>query len=89
MATDEDLRLGPPGVAIPTEVPPESRRIEFLLGRDGPEATRKWVERTADLYRAALGQRGHYAADAHYRPRFERAVREFEEWLVSVEIRRG
>lgn len=63
---------------------PESERIAFLLQRDGDAQTRKWVERTARLYREALGQRGHYAADAVYRPRFERAVREFEEWLGSA-----
>lgn len=69
-----------------SEVPTESRRIEFLLRRDGYEATRKWVERTAGLYRAALGQRHHYAATHHFRPLFESAVREFESWLAAVRI---
>ncbi|HWF97648.1 MAG TPA: hypothetical protein VN691_00545, partial [Steroidobacteraceae bacterium] len=65
------------------EVRPESERIEFLLRRDGHEATRKWVERTLGLYRAEIGRRGSYATDATYRPRFEKAIREFEEWLVA------
>ena len=62
-------------------VRPESGRIELLLRRDGAEETRKWVERTAGLYRDALGHRASYAADPVYRPIFEQAVREFEEWL--------
>ena len=62
----------------------ESERIEFLLRRDGYEATRKWVERTVGLYRAEIGRRGSYATDGTYRPRFERAIREFEEWLGSA-----
>jgi hypothetical protein len=65
-------------------VRPESERIAFLLGRDGYAETRKWVERTAALYRAALEQPHQYAADPAYRPRFERAVREFQEWLDSA-----
>ncbi|HJS91534.1 MAG TPA: hypothetical protein VJ738_16330 [Steroidobacteraceae bacterium] len=62
---------------------PEFERIEFLLRRDGPQATRAWVERTLEIYRKALSDRTHYAADASYKPRFERAVREFEEWLAG------
>ena len=64
-----------------SQVRPESGRIELLLRRDGTEETRKWVERTAGLYREALRMRGTYATDPIYRPIFERAVREFEEWL--------
>lgn len=63
------------------DIRPESERIEFLLRRDGYEATGKWVERTIGLYRAEIGPRGSYAKDATYRPRFEKAIREFEEWL--------
>lgn len=66
------------------DVRPESERIEFLLRRDGYEATRKWVERTLALYRAELGQHGGLGADPIYRPRFEKAIREFEEWLASA-----
>lgn len=64
------------------EVRPESERIEFLLRRDGYEKTRKWVERTTAIYRAELDH-GHQGSDPAYRPRFEKAVREFEEWLSS------
>ena len=60
---------------------PESERIELLLKRDGLEATCAWVERTVAIYRRALVDPKHYANDSSYRPRFERAVREFEEWL--------
>ena len=60
---------------------PESERIEFLLARDGPEATRAWVERTLRIYRRALADPRNYANDPSYKPLFERAVREFEEWL--------
>lgn len=63
------------------DVRPESERIGFLLRRDGYEATRKWVERTIGLYRAEIGPHGSYTTDATYRPRFEKAIREFEEWL--------
>ncbi|MGH8228155.1 MAG: hypothetical protein ACREU3_09685 [Steroidobacteraceae bacterium] len=63
---------------------PESERIAFLLRRDGYQATREWVARTAGLYRAALQLRANYAADPAYRPRFERAVSEFEQWLESA-----
>jgi hypothetical protein len=64
------------------EVRPESERIEFLLRRDGYEKTRKWVERTIAIYRAELDH-GHQGSDPAYRPRFEKAVREFAEWLAS------
>lgn len=65
------------------EVRPETKRIEFLLRRDGYDETQKWVQRTTGLYRHALTQRSHYATDPVYRPLFEKAVREFEEWLDS------
>jgi len=67
---------------------PESERIELLLKRDGLEATRAWVERTVAIYRRALAEPKHYANDSSYKPRFERAVREFEEWLSGLK-RRG
>lgn len=63
------------------DVRPESGRIAFLLQRDGFEATRKWVERTVGIYKAALAEKSGYGADPIYRPRLERAIREFEEWL--------
>ena len=63
---------------------PESERIEFLLRRDGPTATRTWVERTLTMYRKELSHPSSYACDATYRPRFEKAVREFEDWLAVI-----
>lgn len=65
------------------DVRPESDRIDFLLRRDGLEATRKWVERTIGLYKAELARRG-YCTDPVYRGRFETAVQQFEYWLDSV-----
>ena len=62
---------------------PESERIELLLKRDGLEATRAWVERTHTIYRQALADLRNYANDPSYKPLFERAVREFEEWLAA------
>lgn len=62
---------------------PESARIALLLKRDGLEATQAWVERTVAIYRRALADPKHYANDSSYKLRFERAVREFEEWLAS------
>lgn len=60
------------------EFKPESERIQFLMKRDGPEATRAWVQRTLEIYRQALRN-----GDSMYRARFEQAVREFEEWLAT------
>ncbi len=64
--------------AANTELKPESERIRFLMQRDGPEATRAWVQRTLEIYRQAL-----HDGDSMYRARFEQAVREFEEWLAT------
>ena len=68
------------------DVRPEAERIGLLLGRDGHVTTRKWVERTAAIYQTALSQANHFASDPAYRPLFERAVREFNEWLASDAI---
>lgn len=70
-----------PSSSAMRSVKSESERIAFLLRRDGHEATREWVGRTAGLYRHALERHGHFASDPLYRPLFEKAVREFEEWL--------
>lgn len=64
--------------ATHTKLKPESERIQFLLKRDGPEATRAWVQRTLEIYRQAF-----HHGDSMYRARFEQAVREFEEWLAT------
>lgn len=68
------------------DVRPESERIEFLLRRDGFEATRKRVERTVGIYKAALAEHSGYGTDPTYRPRL--AIREFEEWLGLVSKQR-
>lgn len=70
-------------MACAPEPRPESERIALLLQRDGRAATRAWVERTLAIYRTALGDPRSYARDPSYQPRFERAVREFEEWLAG------
>lgn len=62
---------------------PEIERIELLLERDGRAATRAWVERTLAIYQRALADPRHYANDPSYKPRFEKSVREFEEWLAG------
>ncbi len=61
----------------------ERQRIEFLLARDGPQAAREWVERTREIYRAALASGANPAAASEYRSLFEAAVREFDEWLAG------
>ena len=68
---------------MPTNPRPESDRIQFLLNRDGPEATRAWVERTVAIYRGLLCLPGSYTTDSTYRPRFEQSIREFEAWLTK------
>lgn len=66
-----------------TEPRPEAERIGFLLQRDGPEASRAWVERTLAIYREALRDPRHYSNDPSYKPLFERAVGELEGWLAG------
>lgn len=81
----EDSRLPDRGMMDSVRnVRPESERIAFLLRRESYEKTRIWVERTAAIYREALAHRENYACDPAYRPLFERAVWEFEEWLRSA-----
>jgi hypothetical protein len=65
------------------QIESEARRIQFLLGRDGYEATHAWIERTLGIYRAALAQPASMACDPANRRRFESAVRDFEEWLSA------
>lgn len=65
---------------------PEAERIGFLLRRDGSAASRAWVRRTLAIYREALRDPRHYASDPSYKPLFERAVREFDEWLAGQEF---
>lgn len=60
----------------------EHQRIRFLGQRDGAEATRVWVARTLKIYRDALQSQSNYASLPEYRPRFEQAIRAFEEFLA-------
>jgi hypothetical protein len=59
----------------------EAQRIDFLVRRDGPEEARAWVERTLNLYRAAITSHTSHASTNEYRPLFEQSIREFEAWL--------
>ena len=59
----------------------EHERIQFLLKRDGLPATGEWVARTLEIYRRALLDPNGHAATPAYRPLFEQAVRDYEEWL--------
>lgn len=63
----------------------EIERIRFLIARDGEEAARAWVRRTLDIYRDALRNRSSHVTAPEFRPLFEQAVREFEQWLDAVE----
>jgi hypothetical protein len=64
-------------------VRPEIERINYLLQRDGEKATRAWVERTLRIYREAVTKPGSHASNTTYRPLFEKAIHEFEEWLAT------
>jgi hypothetical protein len=59
----------------------EAARIRFLVERDGRAAARRWVEETLKAYREAVSSPSSHASKSNYRPLFEEAVREFEEWL--------
>lgn len=63
----------------------EKERIRFLVARDGEEAARVWVRRTRDIYRDALRNRSSHVTAPEFRPLFEQAVREFDDWLAAVE----
>ncbi|WP_043739758.1 hypothetical protein [Thioalkalivibrio nitratireducens] len=59
----------------------ETQRIRFLIQRDGEATTREWVGRTLDIYRKALASADGHAPTPQYRPLFEQAIRQFEQWL--------
>lgn len=61
----------------------ETQRIQFLLERDGPDATKAWVERTLAMYRKAIESPNSHASVSDYRPSFEASIREFEAWLKN------
>jgi hypothetical protein len=60
----------------------ESARIEFLLQRDGAEATLIWVQRTLVIYRRALLNRKHFAHSSEYRRKFVASCLSFRSWLA-------
>jgi len=60
---------------------PEAARIAFLIHRDGLPAARIWVQRTLQIYRAALADPRGHAATSYYRPRFEASIEAFDSWL--------
>lgn len=62
----------------------EDVRIQFLLRRDGAAETRRWIERTLEIYRSALTNPGNHAALPEYRARFERAVAAYERYLAGA-----
>lgn len=63
----------------------ETRRIEFLLERDGPKTAGAWIERTLAIYREAVQSPKSHASLSDYLPSFEASIREFEAWLKSNE----
>ena len=65
-------------------VRPEIERINYLLQRDGDEATRAWVERTLRIYREAITKPGSHASNTTYQPLLEKTIHEFEEWLAML-----
>ncbi|MDX1487969.1 MAG: hypothetical protein R3268_07205 [Acidiferrobacterales bacterium] len=60
----------------------ESARIQLLIDRDRDDGARRWVERTLALYRAAVESPTSHASLPHYRPLFDQAIRDFEQWLA-------
>jgi hypothetical protein len=67
----------------------ESARIEFLLQRDGAEATLIWVQRTLVIYRRALLNRKHFAHSSEYRRKFVASCLSFRSWLALAEKKNG
>ncbi len=62
---------------------PEKERIDFLLQRDGFNRTREWIIRTLHIYREAIASPASHASQKGYKPLFEKAIKEFEEWLSA------
>ncbi len=70
---------------------PEKRRIEFLIERDGLEATRAWVARTMKIYRQAvlykgdINKRGHFATTIAFRRKFIESYLSFKKFLRETQ----
>lgn len=62
----------------------EGGRIQFLLDRDGLEATIAWVRRALRIYRAAVRDKNHFAHSDAFRRRFIHSYRDFKRWLAGV-----
>jgi hypothetical protein len=62
----------------------EADRIDFLLRRDGFDATLIWVWRTLRIYRAAVLDKNHHASSAAFRPNFLRSCCDFRRWLSEM-----
>jgi hypothetical protein len=84
VASSEPLPMPNPKSSRAASARPESERIGLLLRRDGYDASRAWVERTVQIYEAALAHPQSHASDPFYRPLFERAVGEFHDWLSTA-----
>jgi hypothetical protein len=66
------------------QVVSEAHRIDFLLRRDGLEATIAWVWRTLRIYRAAVLDKNHHASSAAFRPNFIQSCCDFRRWLSEM-----
>ncbi len=56
-------------------------RISFLEQRDGLEETARWIERTIEVYRAAITDPDKYGM---YKEKMAREVEIFREYLARV-----
>ena len=62
----------------------EKDRIDFLVRRDGFDATLLWVRRTLRIYRAAVLDKNHHASSTVFRPYFIRSCCDFRRWLHEM-----
>lgn len=76
---DEDVQSVSAGHARSVE----ASRVEFLLDRDGIDATLIWVRRTLMIYRRALLDRRHFAHATEYRRKFVASCLGFRCWLAA------
>ncbi len=65
----------------------EQHRIDFLVARDGADATRAWVERTLRIYRRAVLNTSNFASTPSYRREFIQACCDFRRWLAATPAR--
>ena len=60
---------------------PEAGRIDFLLKRDGHDATVLWIQKVIGIYRRAVVNKKHFASTPLYRRKFIGAYCDFKRWL--------